>query len=236
MSATRRPLSRLGALLPTPVQRAIYRARVRLSPGRIVEDDWAQRPGDDADRYWDAVGQPHRQVLLSHLRSLGDVGSFLELGCHGGPNLRLVAEAFPAARLAGIEINGSVAARARELLKAAGLGHVEVMDGSMVELMPRLGDESYDVIFSCFALAYLSTSQLLDVLGHSLRVARTALVLVEPQVLDGERPGLMRDTTGWRHDYVRALESLAVPASAIQTYEVPGEPAVLNGCLVANLT
>jgi hypothetical protein len=221
--------------LPLELRLAVDRTRLRVRAGRLVADDWAGRPARDADRYWDSSGQAHRGVLLEQLRGFGSPESVLELGSHSGPNLRLAAEALPAARVAGIEINEAVVDRARLLLDAAGLGRVELTKGSVVELLPRWASDSEDLVFSCFALAYLSPRQLTGVLRHALRVAHLGIVLVEPHAGDGHRAGLMRGTDGWRHDYVTALCRLGVDRRSMRMVEVPNPPALINGCLVVDL-
>ncbi len=221
--------------LPVAVRIAIHRTRLRVHAGQLVAEDWARRPPLDAERYWQSTDQPHRRTLLDQLRSFGSPRSLLELGSHSGPNLRLAAREFPEARVGGIEINGGVVVRARQLLREDGLGRVELTVGSVVDLLPGLADDSEDLVFSCFALAYLPPAQLSEVLRHSLRVARLGLILVEPQFRGGQRVGLMRETAGWRHDYAAGLRRLGVDTQAMRMIDLAGAPSGLNGCLVADL-
>lgn len=221
--------------LPVAVRRVIHRTRLRVRAGQLAAEDWASRPAIDAECYWQSTGQPHRRILLDQLRSFGRPRSLLELGSHSGPNLRLAAREFPEARVGGIEINGAVVARARQLLRDDGLGRVELTAGSVVDLLPGLEDDSEDLVFSCFALAYVPPGQLGGVLRHALRVARLGLVLVEPQAREGRRVRLMSETAGWRHDYAASLRRLGVDAQAMRMIDLPGAPAYLNGCLVVDL-
>lgn len=209
---------------------------MRVRAGQLVAEDWAHRPAVDADHYWQTTGQPHRKVLLDQLHTFGSPRSLLELGSHSGPNLRLVAREFPEARVGGIEINDAVVGRARQLLREDGLGRVELTVGSVVEILPALMTGGEDLVFSCFALAYVPPGQLVEVLRHSLRVARIGLVLVEPQAVEGQRAGLMRETAGWRHDYAACLRRLGVDAHAMRMVDLPSSPAYLNACLVVELS
>jgi ubiquinone/menaquinone biosynthesis C-methylase UbiE len=233
--ARKERIDRIYSRLPVAVRRVINRTRLRVRAGNLVARDWARRPALDAEHYWQSIDQPHRRVLLDQLRTFGSPRSPLELGSHSGPNLRLAAREFPQARVGGIEINGAVVARARQLLRDDGLDRVELTVGSVVDLLPVLADDSEDLVFSCFALAYLPPGQLVGVLRHSLRVARLGLVLVEPQVRERQRVGLMRETAGWRHHYAAALRGIGVHPQAMRMIDLPGAPAYLNGCLVADL-
>jgi predicted O-methyltransferase YrrM len=221
--------------LPRAVREAIHRTRLRIHAGELAAEDWARRPALDAEHYWQSIGQPHRRILLEQLRTFGSPRSLLELGSHSGPNLRLAAREFPEARVGGIEINSAVVSRARQLLQDDGLGRVELTVGSVVDVLPGLADDSEDLVFSCFALAYVPPGQLIGVLRDSLRVARSGLVLVEPQVREGQRAGLMRETAGWRHDYAAAMRHLGVDPQAMRMIDLAGAPSYLNGCLVVDL-
>jgi trans-aconitate methyltransferase len=225
----------LYSLLPESVRSTIHRTRLRIRPGRLTAGDWARRSGSSADRYWRSIDQPHRKLVLEELHSFGEPRSLLELGCHSGPNLRLAAAEFPEARVSGIEINPAVVERARGLLHDDGLDRVELAVGSIVDLLPARGDDSQDVVFSCFALAYLPPAELVDVLAHCLRIARLGLVFAEPQPGEGQRAGLMHETDGWRHDYARVLRGLGVEARRIRIVELPESLDPLNRCLVADL-
>jgi len=90
-------------------------------------------------------------------------------------------------------------------------------------------------VVSCFALAYLSPGQLIEVLRHALRVACLGLVIVEPHAREGQRVRLLRETAGWRHDYAASLRRLGVDMSAMRMIDLPNTPLPLSGCLVADL-
>lgn len=235
MTPVREPIATIYSRLPASVQAAIRRTRVRIHPGDLTAEDWAGRPGADAERYWSAIDQPHRQVLLDQMRSFGSPTSLLELGSHSGPNLRLVARAFPEARVAGIEINGDVVEQARGLLRSEGIDSVQFTIGSIVEVLPRLASNSEDLVFSCYALAYTPPGQIAGVLREAARIASLGLVILEPHAREGHRSRFLRETVGWRHDYAARLRGLGIERAAMRMVDAPGAPAPLNGCLVVDL-
>lgn len=220
---------------PLGVQRAIRRARVRIHPGELTAEDWAGRPGADAVRYWRAIDQPHRQILLDQVGSFGLPQRLLELGSHSGPNLRLMARAFPDAHVSGIEINREVVDQGRRLLRSDGIGSVELTVGSIVDVLPRLTSNSEDVVFSCFALAYLPPGEISGVLREAVRIATLGLLILEPHARIGQRSRLLRETVGWRHDYATALRRLGIDGNAMRMIDTPSAPRPLNGCLVVDL-
>jgi hypothetical protein len=221
--------------LPLGLRRIIHRARLRVRAGHLTQADWASRPASDADHYWRSIDQPYRRTLIEQLHAFGPPRSLLELGSHSGPNLRLAARAFPGARLSGIEVNAPVVERARQLLREDGLERVQLTAGPVADVLPRLADDSEDVLFSCFALAYVPPTELAAVLSDAVRIARLGLVLLEPQARAGQRAGLMRETAGWRHDYAATLAHVGVEGQAIRIVDLPQAHPSLNGCLLAAL-
>ena len=235
MTDVRQRISGIYARLPSSVQGAVHRTRVRIHPGDLTARDWARRPGADAERYWRATDQPHRRVLLDQVASFGAPSSILELGSHSGPNLRLMAGAFPGARVSGIEINAEVVEQARRLLREDGIDSVELTAGSIGDVLPRLPSRSEDVVFSCFALAYLPPAELGGVLREAVRVAGRGVVILEPHARAGQRSRLLRETVGWSHDYATLLHRAGIERGATRMVDVPNAPPPLNGCLVVDL-
>ncbi len=231
----REPIATIYSRLPASVQAAIRRTRVRMHPGDLTAEDWARRPGADAERYWGAVDQPHRQILLEQMRSFDSPKRFLELGSHSGPNLRLLARTFPEARVSGVEINGDVVEQARSFLRVDGIASVQFTVGSIVDVLPRLPSNSEDLVFSCYALAYTPPGQIGGVLREAARVASLGLLFLEPHAREGHRSRFLRATVGWRHDYASTLRRLGIEGDAMRMVDTPGAPAPLNGCLVVDL-
>jgi hypothetical protein len=154
-------LKAVNRKLPARVQRLCGRALdlVGVRPPRTTDDaaaDWASRRGDEwLKRYVDTWDQPHRHLLVERVARFEPLSSVLELGCHAGPNLRLLADRFPDARITGTDVNLAAVEEARRSL--AGLANVAVEHADL-----RVKDVS-------------------EVLGQAWRATRKALVLMEPQ-------------------------------------------------------
>ena len=99
-----------------------------------------------------------------------------------------------------------------------------------------LDERSEDLLFSCYALAYVAPRELRGVLEQVLRIARTGLVLAEPQAMPGAPAGRTNDVPEWRHDYAAELRALGLADRAIEVRRLPPEgPGLLNACLSADL-
>jgi len=153
--------------------------------------------------YWQTQNKPHRRFLLQVLlESHSD--SYFEVGCNSGPNLALIREALPSARLGGIDVNAAAVT-----LCAAKLPEAEVLIGDIYTDLLKLSPSSYDVVFTCYALAYVHPTALSGVIESMIRLARDRVVIFERHADLNHPPG--RDSEGiieWRHDYCGVLRSL----------------------------
>jgi len=185
-----------------------------------------------AERYWDKVDDRHRAVLMEAVASIGELGSALEVGCNAGPNLRLLHARSPQTILAGIDIHPDVLAFGEARAQAEGWRWRGV-PGAMQEVLPTLKGESLDLVFSCYALAYLPPEDVGPVLYHMLRVARKAVVLAEPMVLGPlAREGLISTHMGeCRHDYLRVLRAIGLTRFSYRIWPVVPPVDRLNGVL-----
>lgn len=211
MSSARTLFRAVHGRLPAPVRRL----RMRLVPGSAGSWGWEARSEANAELYWESTDRPHRAPLLEHLASFSGAATFLELGSSAGPNLRLAAERFPEARLSGFDIDAMAIAYGQARFDELHPGRVTLRAGRIGALVAGLPDRSEDVVFSAYALAYLSPRELRKVLRDALRVARAGLVLAEPQAVAGYPAGLTKDTPEWRHDYARVLEDLGLDRAAM---------------------
>jgi SAM-dependent methyltransferase len=178
-------------------------AAAGISPPRTTEDTmafWAaQRDPAWVEGYRDSWDRPYRRVLVEQISSVEPLSSVLELGCHAGPNLRLLAARFPNARVMGVDVNEAALAEARRSL--TGFPNVTVACGDLRGELERLEDRSVDCVVSCFVLAYVDPSEIGGVLEQAWRVARKGLALMEPH----PRSDQPAEQSGWRHDYVALL-------------------------------
>jgi SAM-dependent methyltransferase len=139
--------------------------------------------------------------------------SFLELGCSGGSNLRLLADRKPEAEIEGIEVAEAVVNRARILFETHGYRNVRLQAGRVQDLLPFVNPR--DVVFSCGTLCYISPGEIEEVLGAIVRVARLGCVLTEPYA-DGPHVKLP-STNIWNHDLHRLAGA---------TWDITPEPVI----------
>jgi SAM-dependent methyltransferase len=162
---------------------------------------WSEPRSREAyERYWAAAAQPHRHVLVGALHLIPRFTSLLEVGCFVGTNLRLIRDAFPWVELEGSDLNAGAVAFAKAHIPGVTFRCSDVLTEA-ASWLPR----SIDVIVSCYALAYVSPTDLPGVLTNAVAAARCALVIVEPYG-DGLVPGF--DFPEWRHDYARILMAI----------------------------
>jgi len=173
---------------------------------------WSERrPLEMYERYWAAAAQPHRFALVSALHLIPRFGSLREVGCSVGTNLNLIRRAFPWVDLSGSDLNDGAIEFARAHLPDITFRCVDAVTDA-ASWSPR----SVDVIISCYALAYVSPSDLPAVLRSMVTAARRAIVMVEP-CGRGLVPGLTFPE--WRHDYAPQLTD---------TIQAAGRKAVIN--------
>jgi ubiquinone/menaquinone biosynthesis C-methylase UbiE len=203
---------------------------VGIVPPRVTDNAvarWANQRGDDwVNSYRDSWDLPYRRILVEHVAPF-EPSSVLELGCNAGPNLRLLAEQFPDARVSGIDVNPPAIREARRSLAA--LPNVTVTEEDLRSELARLDDATVDCVVSCFALAYIDPDEIESVLGHACRVTRKGLILMEPH----PEPGQQAEPSGWQHDYSALLnrEHLVVRTEMLESRDRSGE---MNAVTIAS--
>jgi trans-aconitate methyltransferase len=151
---------------------------------------------------WSKWQDEHRVMGLMALKLLQPVTSVYELGCGSGPNLRLLKEYWPVPLvLGGSEPSPGLAAWASEHLGI----HIDQ------SALPEVPEDSWDVVLTCYALAYVEPE---DVLATFAALKARAMVILEPNgAVQGAPAGLMQMTDGgnpvgvpeWHHDYPSLL-------------------------------
>lgn len=192
--------------LYSPLQRAYYEgmylAERYLLGSKLHEIRWRRRKPEDAATC--SEGHPHRRFLADRLASVGRIESILEVGCSAGQNLLILAQAFPAARLYGVDINRRALAIAREIFRAREIDHATVFHGRADDL-GGFGDRSVDVVFSDATLMYVGPDKIHRAVCELLRVARMRLMLNEWHLFEHERQGPAQRSryhfAHWVHDY-----------------------------------
>jgi hypothetical protein len=175
-----------------------------------------KRTPADAETMWESWLAPHRQHLILALRCLPPVASLYEIGCGSGPNLRLLKAMYPEMRLGGSEPCQGLATWASEHIGC----HIDQA------FLPDGAPTGYDVMLSCYALAYVDE----DAVRETLRRTETLhAILMEPNA------GLVSGGAGVpevQHDYLTALEETGWRLQ----FRWPIMPPVqgLNACIVAS--
>lgn len=179
----------------------------------------AERQGTAwVEHYWEDWQAPHRGYILGALSLLGPITSVYEIGCNAGPNLRLLSQHMPDVELAGQELCKEAAEWAESHLC------VPVSVGTLPDCLLSEPDQSVDVALSCYTLAYLDTPDAAETVAHLTRMARKAIVLLEPMPMSTLQPGPCRfdGLPEWRHDYEGLLPGWRL------TWKWPIVPSVQN--------
>lgn len=205
-----------------------------------MADWWARSRGAQSanwvENYQRSVEARHRKTLSDVVRSLG-AKTVLEVGCHCGPNLVRLATDDPAIEAIGIDASAEAITAGRQWVRGRGLeGRVQLNAVRFPEGTAAIASGTFDVVFSCYTLAYLAPSDLDAALYEMGRLAARALIIAEPMPYDGQRPATIREIGGygeWAHDYQAALEWIG-NLRGVKTRIVPVTPAVdrLNAILV----
>ncbi len=165
--------------------------------------------------YWDSRVHPHRQLLLERIATQHPgIKSLLEVGSNCGPNLYLLARAFPNAKIVGIDINERAVQRGNELFSEQGIRNVELRLGK-ADRLECFEDKSFDLVFTDALLIYIGPDKIRRVMDGMFRVAKEALMLLEWHAFEGsgERAtelGTYR-VEGWVRDYAALLKHWVAP-------------------------
>ena len=209
-----------------------------MTPSSALEF-WGARhqtaPADWAESYWNSSARPYRTALIGAMRALGggrSLSSALELGCNAGPNLRRVHEAWPNARLFGCDVNGHALAALRGYAQDEGWAScLTLMEGAIeTQLASVTAGLSVDVVFSCYALAYVSPHEIARVIEQAVRLARWGVVFLEPLgdlvAPDWRYPP---PTPEWAHGYASLLAPYVGPGRSLTITRLVTPADGLNG-------
>lgn len=178
-----------------------------MTPTALSSARWERRAREGGEPYlrgyWDAGQQAHRRILLDAIRALRPA-SVLEIGCHVGTNLRLLAESrADGPALAGIDLSPEAINYGKTRFSEEGIPADLTVQSALTFDTPTV-----DVVFSCYALSYLAPQDIAAVLARMWAHAERGMVLAEPMV-GPYRDALIRTEPcpEWRHDYMAlALE------------------------------
>lgn len=130
-----------------------------------------------------AESKARRRVLeLAGVRPPEDV---LEVATGTGVQLVRLAQANPGGRTVGVELAAGMLAQTRRRLDTAGLGDVQVVEASALEL--PFEDESFDLVVNAYMLDLLPRDDIPRALAEFKRVLRPDGRLVLSNMTKGER-------------------------------------------------
>jgi ubiquinone/menaquinone biosynthesis C-methylase UbiE len=192
---------------------------------------WARPRGETAGawitNYQQSLQTRHRGVIS---QIVGEIqpATLLEVGCHCGPNLIRLATDHPRLTLSGIDISPeAIAAGQRWASQLPSLSaRIEMAVGQFPAATETFPDGAFDVVLSCYALAYIAPVDLDAVLYELGRLATRAVIIAEPQVFDASANVKQTITryTEWQHNYQEArawATTLRTRTSRIVAVEPP---------------
>lgn len=211
---------------------------------RLQEWLWKRRSlgsGDSTeDEYAESLTHPHRPLLLAAIGEQGPLESILEVGCGPGPNLHLISQILPHARLYGIDVNAQALAEGKARFRALGIENCE-FECHNFEALRRYPDHSIDLVFTNAVLMYAGPDRIRGVLREIVRVARKAAIFSE-----WHQPGEQKHHAGqpaaryhyghWIYDYADLLSEFLTPERVTIIRYAEGIWADANwkafGCLI----
>ena len=172
-------------------------------------DDWSENSRDDwVKSYWNSQNHPHRAFLIERISKFSP-NSILEVGCNCGPNLLLLANKFPNAKIRGVDSNPMAIQKGNEWLAQEGISNVRLLEGKADEL-GQFNDKSFDMVFTDAVLIYIGPDKIKEVMKERIRITRSALILMEWHSFESERmdpEGLGVYYQGsWKRDYMGLLK------------------------------
>jgi cyclopropane fatty-acyl-phospholipid synthase-like methyltransferase len=203
--------------------------------------DWWARPRGESSQQW--IANYQRSLQTRHRTAIAQIVGELqpetvfEVGCHCGPNLVRLAQEFPALRMIGIDASAEAVVAGRSWVAQLGFGdRVQLNTQRFPADTERLATGSFDVVLSCYSLAYIAPGDLDAALYECGRLATRAVIIAEPMAVGTHRPPPVEYVSRyreWAHDYQDTLRWIGSLAD-VRTRVVPVEPPVdrLNAILV----
>lgn len=135
---------------------------------------WRDRMADWYAHYFVTKDHPHREMMIEKLGTI-QFQSLLDVGCNIGPMLYRIAQVFPRAETAGVDINSGSIEMARGVLPK----QVRLLDVADADNLP-FSDKSTDVIITDATLLYMDDKKIHRVMKEICRVARNHVIFFEP--------------------------------------------------------
>lgn len=211
-----------------------------LAQDTVQTGDWWARPRGDHAAEWVSAYQKslqarHRSLIVKAVKDIHPE-SLLEVGCHCGPNLVRLAQELPELDMIGIDASAEAITSGRSWVEHHGFKtRIQLNVGRVPDALYRLPSGSFDVVLSCYTLAYVAPSDLDIVLYELGRLATHAVILAEPMTTAGSsvETRSMSGYTEWAHNYVKATKWIGSwHGKTITTSPVAPPVDRLNGIVV----
>ena len=207
----------------------------------VEAGDWWARSRGETSANWIANYQKsltarHRDRIAAIIAAL-QPETLLEVGCHCGPNLVRLATECPTLAMIGIDANREAITAGRTWVASRGLAErIQLNVGRVPEQTQALPSGAFDVVLSCYALAYIAPQDLDAVLYDMGRLAAKAVILAEPMT-EGDQSqwhGTIAGYQEWAHNYRHASRWLKTwQGMTIRSEAVTPPVDRLRGVLVA---
>lgn len=207
----------------------------------IEASNWWARPRGETSANWianyqNSLQSRHRTAIVQALKTI-QPATLLEVGCHCGPNLVRLAQEFPTLDMIGIDASAEAIAAGRGWVARKGFAdRVQMNVGRAPAQTQALPSGAFDVVLSCYTLAYIAPQDLDAVLYDLGRLAAKAVILAEPMTED-DRAAWHGSPAGyqeWAHNYRGASRWLNTwRGMTLRIVEVTPPVDRLKGILVA---
>jgi len=132
--------------------------------------DWGEEEKDWVKSYWDFRNHPHRQILVEKISQYSP-STILEIGSNCGPNLYLLSQKFPKAKMVGIDINEEAVKIGNKLFAESGVSNVKLLVNKADEL-EQFSNKSFDIVFTDALLMYIGSDKIENILKEILRIVK----------------------------------------------------------------
>jgi ubiquinone/menaquinone biosynthesis C-methylase UbiE len=178
--------------------------------------DWHFSQTNWVDGYWNSREHPHRELLTNAIVKYNP-DTILEIGCASAPNIAILNEKLPRAKIVGVDINESAINRAMYELRMCNNIHFYNMS------MDKMGfaDKYFDVTFTDAVLIYIGKDKIVDIMNNIKRITSKAVVFLERH-LDGVGWEEYYKDGLWYRDYVSLVNEF-FPKSMIKLTKITSD-------------
>ena len=161
-----------------------------------------------------------RHKFVSSIASFENIESVLEIGCAAGPNLRLLREKLPEAKLTGVDINKKCIERGNRYFQSVNDNNATLYPKSTDQL-EFFKDKTFDIVCTQGVLLLLPPNKIRKAIADIVRLSKKGIILHEYNK-DNATDGFF-DNGRWVYDYPAILrEFLNNPTIEISSSSFEG--------------